>query len=293
VKVSAKRSYSINSVQRCLRLLHLFAQSSEGLLATEVAALSGLPISTVYRFIANLEAAGFLNGGSKGKYHLDIGCFSVGHAALLQLDIRRISLPYLQALHRHTRETVHLTVRHGLSAVYVEKLDALDPPATVSRIGASVPLHCTAVGKVLLAYMPSAEQAEVLLHIDPRWHTRHTIGSVPELHRQLQKIRKAGYSFDMEEHELSVRCVAAPVWDEAGAVNASVSVSGPARRMPVNRLRELAPVIQEAGVRISRELGYQGPTDAVEYVPETKPAGGGHYYAKRVAQTQLQGPPAA
>jgi IclR family transcriptional regulator, KDG regulon repressor len=261
MKLSARRSYSIGSVQRCLQLLRLFGQMQSGLTPAEVAKLSGLPTSTVYRFLANLEIAGFLRCGDGGKYTLDVACFSTGQAALSHLDIRRLSLPYLKALNEHTRETVHLLVRQGLSAVYVEKLESPQLPNTISRIGVSVALYCTAVGKVLLAYLPAEDLARVLRQIEPRCRTPHTISNMQELQRQLERVRRCGYSFDLEENEPHVRCVAAPIWDHSGNVNASLSVSGPAKRMPVTRMRELAPVVQEAGIRISRELGYQGSVD--------------------------------
>jgi DNA-binding IclR family transcriptional regulator len=152
-------------------------------------------------------------------------------------------------------------VRQGLSAVYVEKLESAQLPSTISRIGVSVALHCTAVGKVLLAYLPAEDLARVLRQIEPRCHTPHTISDTQELQKQLERVRRHGYAFDFEENEPHIRCVAAPIWDHAGVVNASLSVSGPAKRMPVKRMRELAPVVQEAGIRISRELGYQGPVD--------------------------------
>ena len=256
--LSAKRNYNITSVQRCLRLLSLFAQAPGGLSASEVAKHSGLPVSTVHRFLVNLENAGFLDCSGSGKYHLGIACFSIGHAALAQLDIRRLSLPYLQALNQHTRETIHLTVRQGLAAVYVEKLDSPEQLRTFSRIGASVPLYCTAVGKVLLAYMPQEELEKILPQIETRRVTPNTIGSVQELERHLQRVRKNGHAFDLEEHEPHIRCVAAPIWDHTGAVNASLSLTAPAVRMAVPRLRQLAPLIQEAGLRISKDLGYQG-----------------------------------
>jgi IclR family KDG regulon transcriptional repressor len=261
MKLSARRSYSIGSVQRCLQLLRLFGQASSGLMPAEVAKLSGLPTSTVYRFLANLETAGFLRCGDGGKYYLDAACFSSGQAALSHLDIRRLSLPYLKALNEHTRETIHLLVRQGLSAVYVEKLESPQLPNTISRIGVSVALYCTAVGKVLLAYLPAEDLARVLRQIEPRCRTAHTISNTEELQRQLERVRRCGYSFDLEENEPHIRCVAAPIWDHSGNVNASLSVSGPAKRMPVTRMRELAPVVQEAGIRISRELGYQGRVD--------------------------------
>jgi IclR family transcriptional regulator, KDG regulon repressor len=275
MKLSARRSYSISSVQRCLQVLRLFGRTSNGLMPVEVAKLSGLPTSTVYRFLANLESAGFLTCGDGGKYFLDVACFSTGQFALSHLDIRRLSLPYLKALNEHTRETIHLLVRQGVRAVYVEKLESPQLPNTISRIGVSVPLYCTAVGKVLLAYLPSDDIGQVLRQIEPRSRTSHTISTTEELQKQVERVRRCGYSFDLEENEPHIRCVAAPIWDHSGNVNASLSVSGPAKRMPVARMRELAPVVQEAGIRISRELGYRGPVgpdaDWGSYGPSEEP----------------------
>jgi IclR family acetate operon transcriptional repressor len=252
-----KRSYNITSLQRGLRLLQLFGESPHGLAAKQVASRSRLPVSTVHRFLANLESAGFLNCGADGVYHLGIACFAVGQAALAQLDIRRVSLPYLQELNRQTRETLHLTVRHGLSAVYVEKLDSPEQLRIHSRIGASVPLYCTAVGKVMLAYMPEDERERVLPQLALKRLTPNTAGSIQELEAELSRVRKNGYACDLEEHELHIRCVAAPIWDHAGSVNASLSITAPMVRMAVSRLRQLAPLIQTAGLQISRALGYQ------------------------------------
>jgi DNA-binding IclR family transcriptional regulator len=254
---SQKRSYNITALQRGLRLLQLFSESPQGLAAKQVAARSRLPVSTVHRFLANLEASGFLNCSSDGVYHLGIACFAIGQAALAQLDIRRVSLPYLQELNRQTRETIHLTVRHGLSAVYVEKLDSPEQLRIHSRIGAAVPLYCTAVGKVMLAYMPDEERERVLPQLGLKRLTPNTVGNLQELEAELYRVRKNGYACDLEENELHIRCVAAPIWDHAGGVNASLSITAPMVRMAVTRLRQLAPLIQAAGLQISRELGYQ------------------------------------
>ena len=119
VRIS-KRTYNITALQRGLALLQLFSASPRGLTAKQVAEKSRLPVSTVHRFLANLEHAGFLNCGNDNVYHLGVACFSIGQAALGQLDIRRISLPYLQELNRQTRETTHLTVRQGNSDVMTD-----------------------------------------------------------------------------------------------------------------------------------------------------------------------------
>src|SRR5450755_2170989 len=211
-----KRTYDITALQRGLRLLHLFSESPRGLTAKQVAGLSRLPVSTEHRFLANLVTAGFLNRDGDGTYHLGIACFAIGQAAVGQLDIRRLSLPYLRELNQQTRETIHLTVRHGLSAVYLEKLDSPERLRIHSRIGASVPLHCTAVGKVMLAYMPIEEQDRVLQELELKRVTLNSVRSIQELRTELFRVRKNGYAFDLEEHEMHIRCVAAPIWDHTG-----------------------------------------------------------------------------
>jgi IclR family transcriptional regulator, KDG regulon repressor len=266
MRETGKRRYNITALQRGLRLLQLFTQFERGLTTMQVARLSGLPVSTVHRFLVNLESSGFLNCSASGVYHLGLACFAVGQAALGQLDVRRLSLPYLLELNQQTRETIHLTVRHGLTAVYVEKIDSPEQLRIHSRIGAAVPLHCTAVGKVMLAFMPEQEREQVLRQLDLKRMTANTVGSLQELQTELQRVRKNGYACDLEEHELHIRCIAAPIRNHTGAVQSSVSITAPVVRMPVTRLRQLAPLIQDAGLRVSAELGYQ---IAVSHPPST------------------------
>jgi DNA-binding IclR family transcriptional regulator len=97
----------------------------------------------------------------------------------------------------------------------------------------------------------------VLPQLDLRRLTPNTVGSLQELEAELYRVRKNGYACDLEEHELHIRCIAAPIWDHTGSVHASLSITAPAVRMAVSRLRQLAPLIQEAGLRISHQLGYQ------------------------------------
>lgn len=255
----AKRSYNITALQRGLRVLKIFAGHETGLSAKKVGVLSGLPVSTVHRLLMNLQSAHFLTTDSSGIYHLGLSCIVLGQSAHAQMDLRRVSFPFLEELNHRTRETVHLTVRQGLSAVYVEKLDSPEPLRIHSRIGASVPLHCTAVGKVLLAHLPGPELDKILGQLDLRRFTENTLGSLQQLQTELSRVQRDGFACDLEEHELHIRCVAAPIWDHRGACNASLSLTGPLVRMPTARIREVAPLIREIGMRISRELGYNQP----------------------------------
>lgn len=269
-----KRSYNITALQRGLKLLSLFAGPDTAYSATQLGKVSGLPASTLHRFLRNLQSSGFLSIDEAGNYHLGMACVSLGQAAIGQLDVRRLSLPHLQELNHRTRETVHLTVRIGLSAVYVEKLDSPEPLRIHSRIGAMVPLYCSAVGKVLLAYLPEAEQAKLFDQLEIKRFTPNTVGNLQELQTELQKVRKTGYACDLEEHEVHIRCIAAPIWDHGGNVNASLSITGPAFRMSLARLRQLAPLMQEVGLKISRELGYADRSKLSEVISlKTKATG--------------------
>jgi DNA-binding IclR family transcriptional regulator len=259
VRNPSGRRYQINSLQRGLSLLNLFAGVESTLNFAQIAGMSGLPSSTLHRFLVNLQSAGYLSCDEGGNYRLGVSCVFLGQAAIGSLDARMMSRPYLVELNRRTRETIHLTVRDGMSAVYVEKIDSPEQLRIHSRIGALVPLHCTAVGKVLLAFLPEAERAAILERLDLKRCTVNTVGSLQELQAELQRVRKNGYALDLEEHEPHIRCVAAPIWDHAGAIHASLSVTGPAVRMTIARLRELAPLIQEAGIEISKQLGFQRP----------------------------------
>jgi len=114
----------------------------------------------------------------------------------------------------------------------------------------------------MLAYMPPEEQDRIISQIDLKRQTPNSVGNVQELKTELYRVRKNGYACDLEEHELHIRCVAAPIWDHTGSVQSSVSITAPTLRMPVTRLRQLAPLIQAAGLNISTELGYQSAVSA-------------------------------
>src|SRR5256886_6898371 len=188
-----KRTYNITALQRGLKLLNLFAKAESGLTATQVAKLSALPTSTVHRFLVNLESGGFLNSTSHGTFHLGMACFALGQAALGHLDIRHLSLPYLQELNQKTRETIHLTLLHDLSAVYVEKLDSPEPVRIYSRIGAAVPPRRTAVGKVIRACKRPEGPSATLANLEIQRAPQNTIRHLPQLRNHRLRSRRNGY----------------------------------------------------------------------------------------------------
>ncbi len=252
---NSQNRYNITALHRGLKLLTLVADARRTLAAGELAELSGLHTSTVHRFLVNLESAGFLTReDSTGKYQLGSACVTLGRAALDRLDVHHISLPYLQDLNRLTRETVHLTVRHNLSAVYVEKLESLEPLRTFSQVGAAVPLHCTAVGKVFLAY--ADDRDELVSRLTLTRSTSNSITSLQQLESELARVRRQGCAIDNEEYETHIRCIAGPLWDHNGQVRAAFSVTGPAARMTKTRLRQLSPLVLKLSHDVSERMGY-------------------------------------
>src|SRR2546425_10569146 len=116
----------------------------------------------------------------------------------------------------------------------------------------------------MLAFMTPEELARVLPQIELKRLTENTVSNLQELQAEVERVRRAGYACDLEENELHIRCIAAPIWDHTGAVNASLSITGPVVRMSMARMKQLAPLVQQAGLQISRELGFQIPAQAAE-----------------------------
>lgn len=264
------KQYSISALHRGLRLLRLVGDSQEALAAGEIARLANLHTSTVHRFLVNLESAGFLvREESTRKYQLGPSCVSLGRAALDRLDVYHVSLPFLQELNRMTRETIHLSVRQDLTAVYVGKLESPGPLRIFSEVGRAVPLYCTAMGKIFLAYLAPNEWEELMPRLKLQRFTSNTIPSLQQLEAELHRVRRQGVAVDIEEYENHIRCIAGPIRDQQGRIKASFSITGPAPRMTRTRLRELAAVVTKWSRDISKQLGFD-PSSVTQQDPGSR-----------------------
>jgi DNA-binding IclR family transcriptional regulator len=170
--------------------------------------------------------------------------------------------PLLIELWQNSQETVHLGVLNDGEVLYVEKLESPHTIRMYSEIGRRAPLHCTGLGKALLANLPAEEIEQVIEQRGLRRYTENTLVNRADLFEEMAAIRFRGAAFDNEEHEKSVRCVAAPVYDAQGRVIAAISIAGPAFRMTPERQKDLVPYVVEASQRISRRLGYGAGLDS-------------------------------
>ncbi|HYZ33093.1 MAG TPA: IclR family transcriptional regulator [Crenalkalicoccus sp.] len=248
---------NIKSLFKMLEVLECYSAVDRELTVIEIARRTGMPRTTVHRIVDSLRALGFLEqDASRERYRLGLKLFELGNVALTNLPLYREARPYVDTLARLSGEDVHLCVFDGSQMVFVERTEraAGRPHNTVVTMEAS-PCHCTGVGKAALAFQPEAAVERVIrLGLKPL--TRNTIVDPAALRRELAAIRACGHSIDNCEHQPDIRCVGAPIRSAAGRVFAAISASGPARRIPDERIPALAEQVVAHAEAISAKLGY-------------------------------------
>ena len=245
------------TLERALLLVEELASGPKRL--GELADVLGTHKSTVLRTLQTLERYGWVRrDGEVPVFGLGLHLVALSTSILEDLDVRTVARPHLDRLGAATGETVHLAVMEGAEAVYLDKVESVHPVRMYSRIGARAPLHCTGVGKVLLAYTPVESWPELEL----RRFTSHTIVTHEDLVSACAQIRRRGWGWDEQEHEETVRCIAAPVFGSRGEVSASVSVSVPTSRLSSRQLQGHVDSLLEATAQISQGLGGTPPAVA-------------------------------
>ncbi|MEV1286456.1 IclR family transcriptional regulator [Micromonospora sp. NPDC049679] len=243
-----------NSVtSRALRVLEAFSAQRRELTLSEIARFTGLPLTTAHRLIADLAEWGALERDEQGHYRIGLRLWEVAALAPRSVGLREAALPFLEDLYEATHENVHLAVRDGDEALYVERISGRGAVSVVSRVGGRLPLHATGVGLVLLAYADTEVQ-ERILGAPLRRFTDRTLTSPAELRRVLAEVRRTRIGISrgyLEENALSV---AAPVAGPSGTVVAALSIVVPMSRAPGPFL----PAVTAAARGVSRALG--GPT---------------------------------
>ena len=245
------------SVGKALATLEALAVAPRPVSAGALARSLKLARPTVYRILSSLADHGYVtHDRQRGLYRLSFKLLDLGHQALKGTYLLQAARPALAELQEQCRETVHLGVPEGGRMVYLDKLEGAGPFCMHSRIGASVPMHCTALGKAVLAFLPRpAVEAIVAAHGLPR-RTPRTLVTWPALEQELTRVRQRGYAVDDVEMEEDVRCIGAPVFDYQGGPVAALSVSAPTVRMPLARARAVGGAVCESARAVSRAMGW-------------------------------------
>lgn len=240
------------SFNKIFDLIDLIARSSNGLSGKELSTLSGIPLSTVFRMTKFLCDNNYLRS-ERGFYVLGAGFVLLGNAARRQNPLIKVARHYLEELSELTLETVHLAQLQEQQIIYTDKVEGKRSIRMGSMIGKSCPLHCTGVGKAVLAYLPEKRREALLNSIAYTAYTPNTITDRTRMDEELELIRHQGYAVDNCEHEEWVYCLAAPILNHENESMGAISISG-AEVYMLDRAKELAQLVKSAAKKISGNL---------------------------------------
>ena len=248
----------VQSVDRALRILELLKEHPSGLGVTEVGNFLEVAKSTAHRLLLSLERHGYVQKVERDStYRLGLKFIEMNYFVVKHLNIVEVAKPIIEKLSKDTGEIVHLVMLDGQQVVYIDKVDNQSAIRIYSQVGRRAPLYCTAVGKCILTYKKEEEVLEYIDQVPFKRFTEHTFVNGEDLIKELRAIKKRGFSYDNEEHELGIRCVAAPIFDYRGEVQYAVSVTGLLDRMTDEILEHTIPKLQKAVEEISIKMGFQ------------------------------------
>ena len=252
--MAVRQEHPAVAVERALAMLEAVAERAHGMSNAEINRRLKIPKSSASYILRTLVKSGYLRrDAADHRYHLGLKIVGLSHRALAALDVREVAQPVMRQLVESTGFTAHLAIYDREEAVYVEKVDAPGFVKMNTWVGRRLQLHSTSVGKVLAAHSEGME--EMLERRGLFKRTPLTIGSIPKLRRELARVREQGYALDDEENSLGVRCVAAPVFNSEGKVEAALGVSGTTHDFPRANIPRIAELVRAATRRISQQLG--------------------------------------
>jgi DNA-binding IclR family transcriptional regulator len=249
---------TVHSVNRAISILQVLARRGPTAV-TELATELDVHKSTIFRLLSTLEARGLVEqNGDRGRYQLGYGVVRLAAGATRNLDLSVVSRRICEALAEEVGETVDIAINDHQTVMSIDQVIGSAAMTTVNWVGRRTPLHATAGGKVFLAHMTPDERADYLSGTLERF-TQNTITSRVELEKQLETVRAQGYGFTLEEYEVGLAAVAAPIRDLDRKIVAVVSVSGPNFRINTSTIPSLASHVMAAAAEISERNGQPKP----------------------------------
>ncbi|MCT2537007.1 IclR family transcriptional regulator [Aquibacillus koreensis] len=246
----------IQSIDRALRILDLFDERQQELKISEISAQLSLNKSTIHSLLKTLKQHDYIKQDlDTGKYSLGLKLVERGNYVLHSLDIRNVAKQPLTKLSDTTGQTVHLVILDGNAGVYIDKVEGA-ASIVFSRIGRRVPIHSSAVGKVLTAFKKETELQAIVKEYDFFKQTVHTITSKEAFLQELKAVVKVGYAMDQEENEPGVCCIAVPIFDHKGDTSAAISISTTISNVTEEYKTSTIKQLKETALEISNKLGY-------------------------------------
>jgi IclR family KDG regulon transcriptional repressor len=254
---SGGQTYHTRSVSRALEILACFSQNRPELSLNEICELTGLPKPTVFRLLSSLESARFVERcPGKDKYQVGIKAFEVGCVFLSHLSVERVARPIMDSLSKQFHLSVNLGILDQGQVVYL----AVSEPDTLFRyipiIGYRHYVHCSALGKVLVAPLSEEQVDEILVAVGMPALTPHTIIHPRAFKEHLALVRQQEYATDIQEGGLGFCCLAVPIHNHEGKVVAAMSISGSIVHFDHDGIGKFATAMKEAAAQVSAGLGY-------------------------------------
>lgn len=248
----------VPGLERGLKIIVLLEKEKDGLSFGELLDKTGIPRPSLARILNILEAYNFIRNSSDGRYRLGYRLLSLGYTVYSQLDLVGEAKPFLTELVELTGETAELTILDRGEILYIDKVDSPEPIRLVARTGSRYKtLHCTAIGKVYLAYMGEDFLKSYLSNIGLPSFTEKTITDPKVLKAQLEEIRIKGYAFDDEEVRIGVRRIASPIFGSFERLVGVLGIAGPTFRITLDRIEKLGEIVKDIGMRLSERFGYK------------------------------------
>ena len=245
---------AVQVLERMFTLIDVLASREEAVSLKEISEKAGLHLSTTHRLLNDLATGRFVDHPQPGSYRLGMRLLELGNLVKSRLNVHDAALLPMRELHKLIQQPVNLSVRQGDEIVYVERAYSERSGMQVVRaIGGRAPLHLTSVGKLFLAADDAQRVRAYATRTGLTGHTKNSLTQLTALERELSKVRQYGVAHDNEELELGVRCMAAGIYDDQGALVAGLSISAPAERLEDAWL----PKLQATAREISSTLGYR------------------------------------
>lgn len=250
------RGDTVQSLIRALSLLNALARHDRGLGLSEAAKETGLAVSTAHRLLSTLQHENFVRFDPEGSvWMIGVQAFIVGSAFLRARELTGVARPIMRQLMERSGETVNLAVEEGGEAIYVAQIECRQTMRAIARPGGRAAMHCSGVGKALLAAMAEEDVERIIVLRGLPAATAETITTPAALRAELEAIRKRGFAIDQEENAIGLRCVAAPIFDEHGKPIAAISLSGPTARIGDDLVLALGEAVRDAARQITMGLG--------------------------------------
>lgn len=246
----------INSVLKAIKIMNLFSPAATRLSLAEISQRMNMPKSTAHNLLNTLLSEGYIEKVDGDMYALGTAPLSLTQNIRVNVELRDPAAPLLRKLADSSHESVYLTIKDGDRALYIYAVESPRRLLARTAIGDRMPLHCTSVGKAMLAYLPEDEILGIVDRVGLPAFTETTISTWEALMQEMALTRQRGYSLDRSENEPNTYCVGAPIFNAQGRVFGSCSVSGPDPAIVDDRLPELSQLVIYTAQQISRRMGF-------------------------------------